>query len=279
MDRPELADFLRRRRAALQPADVGLPDGVRRRAAGLRREEVAQLTGMSADYYTRIEQGRGPQPSEHMIAALARTLRLSHDERDYLFRVAGHPAPDRRDGPPHVAPALMRVLDRLDDTPAMILSSLTETLAANRLAVALFGDHTQRSGLARYDVYRWFTEPGARDVYPVDDQLRQSRAAVANLRAVHGVMGPRSRAGALVRALQASSAEFTDLWREHAVSRRFQDHKTLVHRELGPIELDCQCLFSEDQSQLLLVLTAAARSEARGKIQLLGAVGTQRFTP
>lgn len=277
MDRPALADFLRRRRAELQPADVGLATGARRRAAGLRREEVAALTGMSVDYYTRLEQGRGPQPSEQMLAALARALRLSDDERDYLFRVAGHAAPDRGTGLPHVAPALLRVLDRLDDTPALILSELGETLVANRLATALFGDVSSRVGFARSDAWRWFTEPAARELYPEDDRERQSRALVANLRAAYGRTGPRSRAAALVDALRAESPEFAALWERHEVARRFEDHKVLIHPELGPIELDCQVLFTEDQSQALLVLTAPPRSEGAEKLALLGVVGTQSF--
>jgi len=279
VNRSDLADFLRVRRAALQPADVGLPAGARRRAAGLRREEVAQLTGMSVDYYTRLEQGRGPQPSEAMLAALARALRLSDDERDYLFRIAGHSTPDRIDALPHVAPALLRVLDRLDDTPALILSRLGETLVANRLAVALFGDHSARTGFARSDVYRWFTDPASREVYPDDDRDRQSAALVANLRAAYGTLGAKSRAGELVRALQTASAEFATLWDRHEVARRFEDHKVLIHPEVGPIELDCQVLFTEDQSQALLVLTAAPRSQAAEKLQLLGVLGAQRFTP
>ena len=100
MDRRALADFLRHRREALQPQEVGLPAGARRRTCGLRREEVAALAAMSTDYYTRLEQQRGPQPSEQMLASLARALRLTNDERDYLFQVAGHSAPtagDRRD--------------------------------------------------------------------------------------------------------------------------------------------------------------------------------------
>ncbi|GAA4157366.1 helix-turn-helix transcriptional regulator [Gryllotalpicola daejeonensis] len=277
MDRTALAEFLRRRRSELQPADVGLAAGARRRAPGLRREEVAALTGMSADYYTRLEQGRGPQPSEQMLAALARALRLSDDERDYLFRVAGHAAPDRSSGLPHVAPALLRVLDRLEDTPAMILSNLGETLVANRLATALFGDASARTGFARSDVWRWFTEPETRLLCPADDRERQSRALVANLRAAYGVDGERSRAGELVRALSAESAEFAELWQRHEVARRFEDHKVLVHPELGPIELDCQVLFTEDQSQALLVLTAPPRTEAAEKLALLGVVGTQSF--
>jgi transcriptional regulator with XRE-family HTH domain len=117
MDRAALADFLRRRREALRPEDVALPPGARRRTRGLRREEVASLAVMSTDYYTRLEQQRGPQPSAHMLASLARALRLTADERDYLYRIAGHHAPASLTASPHVAPALLRVLDRLDDTP------------------------------------------------------------------------------------------------------------------------------------------------------------------
>ncbi|WP_309069438.1 helix-turn-helix domain-containing protein [Microbacterium sp.] len=276
-DRAALAEFLRARRAALQPEDVGMAAGARRRAAGLRREEVAQLTGMSVDYYTRLEQSRGPQPSEQMLAALARALRLTADERDYLFRIAGHAAPDRIGAGTHVAPALLRVLDRLEDTPALILSSLGETLVANRMAVALFGDHTARTGPARSDVYRWFTEPAARHVYPAEDRPRNARALVANLRAAYGALGENSRAGELVRELSARSAEFAALWERHEVARRFEDHKTLIHPELGPIEVDCQVLFTEDQSQALLVLTAPPRTEGWEKLRLLSVLGSQRF--
>src|SRR5215207_11448213 len=102
MDRPQLADFLRRRREALQPEDVGLGAGPRRRTKGLRREEVAMLAHMSTDYYARLEQQRGPQPSEQMLAALARALRLSADERDYLYRLAGHGVPRRSPQDSHV---------------------------------------------------------------------------------------------------------------------------------------------------------------------------------
>ncbi|MGN8026262.1 helix-turn-helix transcriptional regulator [Microbacterium sp. 22242] len=277
MDRTALADFLRRRREALRPGDVGLPEGARRRAPGLRREEVAQLSGMSVDYYTRLEQSRGPQPSEQMLAALARALRLTSDERDYLFRTAGHSAPDRFSPLPHVAPALLRVLDRLEDTPALVLSDLGETLVSNRLAQSLLGDPSVRTGLARSDVYRWFTDPGSRRVYPEADWPRHARAQVAGLRAAYGAQGSRSRAGELVRALLSASTEFAGLWERHEVAVRFEDHKTLVHPELGEIELDCQALFTEDRSQALLVLTAPPQSEGWQKLQLLSVIGSQRF--
>lgn len=278
MDRDALAAFLRRRREELQPEDVGMAPGVRRRATGLRREEVATLAVMSIDYYTRLEQRRGPQPSEQMLAALARALRLTAAERDYLFRVAGHNPPAASwAAAAHVAPALLRVLDRLDDSPALVVSSLGETLAQNRLAAALFGDASRHTGLARSETYRWFTDPAERVRYPEADRDRHSRALVAGLRAAHASMGPASPAGELVRALRARSAEFAALWERHEVARRFEDHKTLVHPELGPIELDCQALFTEDQHQALVVLTAPPRSEGYDKLRLLGVLGHERF--
>jgi transcriptional regulator with XRE-family HTH domain len=279
MDRPALAEFLRTRRDGLRPSDVGLSAGPRRRVDGLRRDEVAALTGMSTDYYVRLEQARGPQPSEQMLAALARALRLSSDERDYLYRLAGHNAPQRTPLDTHVAPALLRVLDRLDETPALILSSLGETLAQNRLGAALLGDHSHLTGFARSSVYRWFTDPREREVYPVGDRERQGRAQVANLRAALGVAGANSRAGALLRELHRVSAEFTRTWEHHDVATRFSDHKVLIHPEVGEIELDCQALFTEDQSQTLLVLTPEPRSESARKIELLAVVGQQSFAP
>jgi transcriptional regulator with XRE-family HTH domain len=278
VDRAALADFLRRRREGLRPEDVGLPPGARRRAAGLRREEVAALAVMSTDYYTRLEQRRGPQPSEQMLASLARALRLTAGERDYLFQVAGHNPPASVATATHVAPALLRVLDRLHDTPALVLSNLGETLVQNRMAEALFGDRSGYTGLASSEIYRWFTDPAERLRYPEDDRDRQSRAEVANLRAAYGSMGPGSRAGELVRALQKASTEFVDLWEQHEVAKRFADHKTLIHPELGPMELDCQALFTEDQSQALLVFTAPPRSDGSEKLQLLAVLGQERFT-
>lgn len=279
MDRAALADFLVRRRNDLRPADVGMPAGARRRTPGLRREEVAALAAMSTDYYTRLEQQRGPQPSVQMLGALARALRLTPDERDYLYRVAGHSAPDRAAAGEYVAPALLRVLDRISDTPAMVISALGETLVQNDPARALFGDQTSYTGFDRSEIYRWFVYPETeRQRYPEADRARHSRAQVASMRAAYGTMGPRSRAGELVRELQRASAEFAELWDRHEVARRFEDHKTLLHPEVGPIEVDCQVLFTEDQSQSLLVLTAAPRTADDDKLRLLSVLGTQDFS-
>ena len=130
---------------------------------------------MSTDYYSRLEQQRGPQPSEQMVAALARGLRLTLVERDHLFRLTGHGAPSRVLRSDHVSPGLMRVLDRLDDTPAQVMSDLGETLVQNPLAIALLGAQTRYSGPARFAVYRWFTDPAEHLLYPAPDRDAHGR--------------------------------------------------------------------------------------------------------
>ena len=276
-DRAALAEFLRRRRTDLQPADVGLPVPRRRRTGGLRREDVAHLAAMSTDYYTRLEQRRGPQPSPPILAALARALRLTDAERDYLFRVAGHPAPEDGTVTPHVRPALLRVFDRLQDTPALIISDLGETLVQNSLAVALLGDDGRWTGPDRSEVYRWFTRPEVRHRYPEPERDRHSRALAAALRATYGRTGPTATAARIANSLIERSPEFAQLWERQEVARRFEDHKTIVHPEIGAIELDCQVLFTEDRGQALLTLTAPPGSHADQQLALLRVVGTERF--
>jgi hypothetical protein len=277
MDRGQLADFLRRRRAALQPGDVGLPRGPRRRTIGLRREEVAALCGMSVDYYNRLEQRRGPQSSEAMAAALARGLRLSLDERDHLFRLCGHGTPRRTLLTDHVNPGLMRVLDRLADTPAQVMNRLGETLVQTRLAVALLGDETHYTGLSRSAIYRWFTDPIARQIYPHDSHAFHGRVLAAELRAAFARDGAKSRAGEIVAQLLAHSHEFAHLWGPHEVGLRHAERKQIAHSELGVLELHCQSLVDLDQEQALLVFTATPGTESYEKLQLLAVIGTQRL--
>jgi transcriptional regulator with XRE-family HTH domain len=278
VDRAELADFLRRRREALQPEDVGLARGSRRRTAGLRREEVAALCDMSVDYYSRLEQRRGPRPSEQLLAAIARGLRLTLDERDHLFRLAGHNAPVRALHADHVSPGLMRVLDRLTDTPALVVSELGETLVQTPAARALFGDETRHQGLARSGAYRWFTQPETRDVYPVEDHPARSRSIVADTRASYAKYGPRSRAAAIVDALLAESPEFAQLWEAHEVAVTHGHEKRLQHPEVGVMELQCQVLHDLEQGQVLLVFTATPGTESYDKLQLLAVMGTQSIS-
>jgi transcriptional regulator with XRE-family HTH domain len=276
MDREQLADFLRRRREALQPEDVGLGRGARRRTSGLRREEVAQLSGMSADYYGRLEQQRGPQPSEQMLGAIARGLRLTLDERDHLFRLAGHNAPARSLRSEHVNPGLMRVMDRLVDTPAQIMSGLGEPLVQTPLAATLFGDATVLTGMSRATVYRWFTDPTSRDVYPTEDHEVHGRAFTAELRAAVTRDGRRSRAAEIADALLARSPEFAALWSDHEIGLHHPPEKRLQHPEVGVMTLQCQLLYDLDQLQMLLVFTATPGSESYEKLQLLSVIGRER---
>lgn len=274
-DRPGLAQFLRGRREALQPEDVGLPRGQRRRTSGLRREEVAALCHMSADYYARIERERGPQPSEQMIAAIAQGLHLTRDERDHLFRLAGHHAPTRGGGSgDHVSPGMLRILDRLTDTPAEVVTELGETLRQSPLGVALTGDTTRFTGPARSIGYRWFTDPAARALHPPDDHDFYSRMYVSGLRESIALRGPTSRAASLAELLMPQSEEFRDLWAEHLVGIRPRAVKRYQHPVVGLLELSCQVLLDPEASHLLLVYTATPGSESHERLQLLSVLGS-----
>jgi transcriptional regulator with XRE-family HTH domain len=276
MDRDGLADFLRRRREALQPGDVGLSTGARRRTRGLRREEVAQLAHMSADFYARLEQRRGSRPSPQTVGALARALRLTPVEREHLFALAGHNAPPRAYRTDHPSLGLVRVLELLD-TPAQIVSDLGVTLVQNRLAVALLGEQTHHTGLRRSMVYRWFTDPAARHIFPPADHPRHSATHVAALRAVHGRAADDPEARELVEALLRESPEFAALWERHEVKDRSGTLKRFLHPLVGALTLDCQVLTAENQTERLIVFTAAPGSEDADRLALLRVVGAQEF--
>ncbi|WP_157416520.1 helix-turn-helix transcriptional regulator [Agromyces allii] len=278
IDRGGLAEFLRRRREALQPDDVGLPRGQRRRTSGLRREEVAALSHMSTDYYSRLEQERGPQPSEGMIASIAQGLHLSLDERDHLFRLAGHQPPPRGASSDHIGPGLLRIFDRLQDTPAEIVTELGETLRQTPLGVALSGDLTGLSGPARSIGYRWFTDPGTRRRYDPADHAHLGRVFASGLREVVTLRGPGSRAAKLVESLLGESAEFRALWETHEVGVRPAEVKHFVHPELGGLEVSCQSLVDPVESHALLVYTAVPGSESAEKLQLLSVLGAQALS-
>jgi transcriptional regulator with XRE-family HTH domain len=278
MQRDQLADFLRRRRAAIRPAEVGIADGPRRRTAGLRREEVAMLAGMSVDYVVRLEQGRSSQPSAQLLGALARALRLSDDERDHLFHLAGH-RPPLTDGAARLARAgLLRMLDLLGDTPALVLSDLGVVLAQNRASLLLAGDHTRFAGDRRYLVHRWFTDPGNRAVHPPAEQEYYARQLVADFRAAAGRRPGDPEVAGLVERLRAASADFRRLWAEHEVAVRRAERKTLVHPRVGPMLMNCETLVTPDLGQQLLVLSPAD-AEARERLDLLLVLGTEEFSP
>jgi transcriptional regulator with XRE-family HTH domain len=275
IDRTGLASFLRNRREALQPEDVGMPRGQRRRTSGLRREEVATLCNMSADYYARLERERGPQPSQQMLASIAQGLHLSIDERDHLFRLAGHNPPPRGTSSEHINPGLLRILDRLEDTPAEIVTELGETLRQTPMGVALTGDTTRYSGPARSMGYRWFTDPSSRSIYAPEEHAFMTRMYAAGLRGLVTLRGPDSRAAYLADLLLDSSEEFRRVWADHEIGIHPHQVKHFVHPEVGALELNCQRLVDPDQAHSLMVYTAVPGTESYEKLQVLSVIGAQ----
>lgn len=275
IDRTGLASFLRHRREALQPEDVGLPRGRRRRTSGLRREEVAALCNMSVDYYARLERERGPQPSQQMLASIAQGLHLSIDERDHLFRLAGHNPPPRGSSSEHISPGLLRILDRLEDTPAEIVTEVGETLRQTPVGIALTGDTTTYSGPARSMGYRWFTDPSSRDLYAPEEHAFMTRMYAAGLRGLVTLRGPDSRAAYLADLLLDSSDEFRRVWDDHEIGIHPHEVKHFVHPEVGALELNCQRMIDPAQAHALMVYTAVPGSESYEKLQVLSVIGPQ----
>jgi len=224
---------------------------------------------MSTDYYSRLERERGPQPSEQMLASMARGLRLSLDEHDHLFRLAGRNPPAREAAGEQIGAGLLRILERLDDTPAEIVTELGETLRQTSLGVALTGDHTAYAGPARSIGYRWFTDPATRALYAPEDHSLLSRVFASGLRQVATLRGPGSRAAQLADLLLTRSEEFRAVWDLHEIGIRPNHLKRFVHPQLGLIELACQTLVDRDQSHSLLVYTAIPGSESYEKLRLL----------
>ncbi|MCU1405090.1 MAG: Helix-turn-helix protein, partial [Glaciihabitans sp.] len=270
MDRALLADFLRTRRKAVQPEDVGLIRGDRRRTNGLRREEVADLSGVSADYYTRIEQQRGPMPSGQILAALARGLRLNSSERKHLFQLGGFTAPREAGQRDEVSPTMLRIIERMSDTPVVLFSQLGEALAQNALATSLLGDYTRLTGLERYFVYRWFTgDSMLRDLFPIEDHTQRGRVFIAEIREAH-TLNPNGPAREIVDALIALSAEFRHMWQLHEVGVvHHRELKRYWHAELGELEMYCQLLVEPDDSHVLHIFTAPPGSPTEEKLRRL----------
>ncbi|MGW1185178.1 helix-turn-helix transcriptional regulator [Streptomyces drozdowiczii] len=255
LKRPDLADFLRRSRERLTPRDVGLVEGPRRRTPGLRREEVAVLAGMSADYYMRLEQARGPQPSVQVLGALAGALRLTEDERDHLYVLAGHRPPEGARAGEYLRPGLRYLLDRLDGVPVQVVSDLGDLLAQNDLALALFGCVCTVADEDRNIVVRWFTDPGVRGHFAAEEHDEQARQLVADLRAATARRGDDAASHSLVARLRSASPEFVALWDRHEVAVRRSHPYRLVHPHLGRIELDCEVLATPAVDQRLRIFT------------------------
>ena len=262
MGSDELALFLRSRRNALQPADIGLPLSPRRRSPGLRREDVADLAAMSRDYYRRLEQARIAPPSPQILDALARALRLSTDERDYLYRVADREPPPQPVRIGRIDPPLRQIVDVMGANPAQIMTVTGETLLQNAAAVALYGDHSLYTGDARYSIYRWFTEPSSRRMHPSEEHEEEGRAQVANLRA-RSANGNDTGADRLIGLLRTCSAEFERMWQEQQVALCRSGTKTMVHPAFGAMDLQVQILAAESVGQLAVLFTAAGDKAER----------------
>ncbi|GAA1271734.1 helix-turn-helix transcriptional regulator [Kitasatospora nipponensis] len=274
MDRVELADFLRRSRGRVRPEEAGLTAGPRRRTPGLRREEVAQLAGMSADYYMRLEQARSPQPSTQLLAALARALRLGDDARDHLYLLAGHRPPAGRSAGDRLRPGLRFLLDRLTSAPAQVLSDLGDLLGQNAMADALFGTVCSVAPEHRNTVRRWFTDPRVRAAYPASEVEHWSRVHVADLRAAVTRRHHDEESGALVRRLCAASEEFARLWELHEVGVRRTSRMRVLHPRAGELAFDCEQLLTPVEDQQLLVFTPPAGGDpAAHEEQLRRALG------
>lgn len=275
MDRQEMASFLRSRRARIRPADVGLPGGTRRRTPGLRREEVAQLAGMSVDYYIRLEQGRGPHPSRQILSALARALRLSDDERGHLYNLAGEP-PEPPSGPSQdVPPGILHLLERLDDTPAYVLNARQDILAWNPLAAALMTDFAALAPRDR-NVVRWLFTGTAIERYGADEYVtRLAGELVADLRASSGRYPGDPGIAELVAEVSARSALFARLWAEGEVGIRRGGRKRMVHPVVGELDMHCDVLYVPERDQRVVLYTAAPGTPSHEALKLLRVVGIQ----
>jgi transcriptional regulator with XRE-family HTH domain len=279
MDRHGLADALRAARDRLRPHDVGLPSRAPRRVPGLRREEVAQLAGLSVDYLVRLEQARGPVPSDQVLAALARALRLSDDERAHVFHLAGSspPRPGTIDGV--VRPSTLRLMDRLTDLPAMVLDAKCDLLAWNALAAALLGDFSQFPPAQRNIVWRRFLGHGGRVATDPEEAGRTAAETVADLKAVAARYPGDPGLLRLLADLRAGSPEFTRLWEAGRVAERLSSTKTIRHPDLGAITLDCDVLHLPHTDQRLVVYSASPGSPAAEALAMLRVIGVQELAP
>jgi transcriptional regulator with XRE-family HTH domain len=277
MNRDELAGCLRLWRDRVTPVEAGLPAGGRRRVPGLRRQELAQLAGLSVEYLARLEQGRATNPSPSVLTPLARALRLSDDERAHLFRIAGQVEPAEGCINRHITPSVQRILDRLVDTPVMVVDASWQCVTSNALAYALAGDTSSQPMRERNVAWTIFTDGPTRYVRTEDEERLLRLEVVSDLRDARSRYPEDAVLEELVDDLLAVSADFAELWEQ----RRFQSPsagtKTFLHPEIGPITLDCDFLAVRDSDLRLIVYTAAPGSEAAGQLELLSAIGLQRF--
>ncbi|SDB90633.1 helix-turn-helix transcriptional regulator [Microbacterium enclense] len=238
--RAEFAGFLRSRRARLRPADVGLPDGARRRVAGLRREEVAQLAGVGLTWYTWLEQGRPIAASAQVIAAIARALRLSDDERDHLFALADLPLPDR-EARLCVGQNHLDLLEKLLPYPAAVQTSRFDIRAYNRAYRYLFDDLDDMPDERRNCAVLLFTDTTWQRAH-IDLDHAQRRIA-ARLRSAYGRHHEEPSWQRFIGELEEMSPRFSELWRLGDVGGERNASKHLVHARVGELNLEMSSLW------------------------------------
>jgi transcriptional regulator with XRE-family HTH domain len=273
----EFGQAVRRWRERVTPDVVGLPTGGRRRASGLRREELAALAGISADYLTRLEQGRATSPSMQVVEALARGLRLSDQERDLLFELTGHAAPGPDIVPTRITASVQRLLDRLSNTPVAVYDATWTIVVANAPYDALMGETSTLRGLERNALWRNLVGPRNRVVHTPEEHAELEDGQVADLR-VTASRYPTDRAlHRLIAELTTHSPRFAELWESSAPYPRqgTSKRKTIEHPGVGRITLDCDALFVATDDIRIMMYTAEPGSEDADRLALAIVLGTQ----
>jgi transcriptional regulator with XRE-family HTH domain len=273
----EFGRMVRRWRDRVAPETIGVPVGGRRRAAGLRREELAGLAGISADYLTRLEQGRATSPSVQVVESLARALRLSDAERDLLFRLAGHAAPGRDVVPSRVTASVQRLLDRLAHTPVAVYDAGWTLVLANAPYDALMGETSTWRGIERNAVWRNLAGPGTRVVHTPEEQADFQTRLVADLRLTAARYPGDRTLKRLINELAAQSPRFAELWKSGDPDPR-QDpsrRKIIDHPSVGRMTLDCDVLVVAADDLRIMVYTAEPGTEDAERLALAIVLGTQ----
>ncbi|MDX3377174.1 helix-turn-helix transcriptional regulator [Streptomyces sp. ME02-6991-2A] len=262
----EFGAFLRAHRSRTEPADVGFPPGGgSRRVKGLRREEVAVLAGVSADYYARLEQGRERNPSPQVVDAVGRAMRLTLDERTHLFRLAGlHPALTSSGSGETVHPALLHMLDAFPSAAAYVLSPSFDVLAKNTAATALLAPFEGTPNMVRV----LFQHPRAREVFVEWDAV--TRATVDALRLHAGRFPDDPAINSVVNELAETSPDFVSMWQDRTVRNLARAYKVFVLPEVGRIELTYQTFDVHDApGQQLLVGMPEPGSASAAAVEIL----------
>jgi transcriptional regulator with XRE-family HTH domain len=271
----EFGQAVRRWRDRVSPDATGLPAGGHRRAAGLRREELALLAGISVDYITRLEQGRASNPSAQVVEALARALRLSSTERAHLFRLAGLAPPGPEQVPTYITASIQRLLDRLVGTPVAVYDAAWTLLVANQPWAALMGDPSGWRGNERNGVWRNFLGERSRVRQTPEARRALEESQVADLRTAAARYPADQRLARLIAELRAQSPRFAQLWESGAVGRHEASRKTIDHPSVGAVTLDCDVLTVKGGDQRIMIYTAEPGTEDAERLALLTVLGTQ----